>query len=166
MRKHIFIACDTKSSKKILLIIKNSQTEYLKIGYKIGLEFFLSPNGRKFISKMKRKDIFLDLKLNDIPNTCSEAVKSLKDLKNIKYLTVHINGGLDMLKAIKKASKKLTKNKSFRSNCFKSLSNSSLRKVGYSRPVKDIVNKQVKLAKLAKLDGIVCLAEINHIKNL
>ena len=168
MRKRIFIACDTKSSKKILLIIKNSQTEYLKIGYKIGLEFFLSPNGRKFISKMKRKDIFLDLKLNDIPNTCSEAVKSLKDLKNIRYLTVHITGGLDMLKAIKKASKKINKKiKVLGVTVLTSLSNSSLRKVGYSRPVKDIVNKQVKLAKLAKLDGIVCSGqEINHIKKI
>ena len=56
---------------------------------------------RVFLSKLKKKQIFLDLKLNDIPNTCAAAVHSLKDLKNISYLTVHINGGLDMLKAVK-----------------------------------------------------------------
>ena len=55
--------------------------------------------GRRYISKLKNKEIFLDLKLNDIPNTCVAAIKSLKDLKNITYLTIHINGGLDMMKA-------------------------------------------------------------------
>ena len=73
-----------------------------------------------------------------------------------------------MLKAIKKASKKINKKiKVLGVTVLTSLSNSSLRKVGYSRPVKDIVNKQVKLAKLAKLDGIVCSGqEINHIKKI
>ena len=68
-------------------------------------EFFYSKNGRKFISNLKNKEIFLDLKLNDIPNTCVASINSLKDLKNISYITVHINGGYEMLKAIKKASK-------------------------------------------------------------
>ena len=58
---------------------------------------------------LKNKEIFLDLKLNDIPHTCDAAINSLKDLKNISYLTVHINGGLEMLKAIKKNSKKINK---------------------------------------------------------
>ena len=50
-------------------IISNTKTDKVNIGYKFGLEFFYSKNGRKFISKLK-KEIFLDLKLNDIPNTC------------------------------------------------------------------------------------------------
>ena len=58
---------------------------------------------------LKMKKIFLDLKLNDIPNTCRSAVLSLKDLKNVSYLTVHINGGYEMLKTVKKTSKKINK---------------------------------------------------------
>jgi orotidine-5'-phosphate decarboxylase len=108
-KKKIFIACDTTSIKKLEKIIKQSQTNKLKISYKIGLEFFLSPSGRKFISKLKNKEIFLDLKLNDIPNTCAATIRSLSDLKNISYLTVHTNGGLDMLKIIKKTAKKVNK---------------------------------------------------------
>ena len=100
--KKIFIACDTKNIKQLKKIIKNSTSNKIKIGYKIGLEFFCSKQGRSFISSMKNKVIFLDLKLNDIPNTCVEAINSLSDLKNIEYLTVHINGGYEMLKAIKK----------------------------------------------------------------
>ena len=110
MNKNIFVACDTSDLKKVKKIIKYTQTKKLKIGYKFGLEFFYSKSGRLFLSKMnKKKTIFLDLKLNDIPNTCASAINSLKDLKNIKYLTVHINGGYEMLKAIKKSAKKINK---------------------------------------------------------
>ena len=110
MSKKIFIACDTTNLNKVKKIINYTQSTNLKICYKFGLEFFYSKSGRSFLSKMdKKQTIFLDLKLNDIPNTCVSAVNSLKDLKNIKYLTVHINGGFEMLKAIKKSAKKTNK---------------------------------------------------------
>ena len=153
----IFIACDTTNPKKLNNIINFSQTDKLKIGYKIGLEFFLSPNGRVFLSKLKKKQIFLDLKLNDIPNTCAAAIHSLKDLKNISYLTVHINGGLDMLKAVRKSSKKINKKlKILGVTVLTSFSNFTIKQIGHTKSVKDLVKKQAKLAKLAKLDGIVC----------
>ena len=153
----IFIACDTTSTKKLAQIINQSKTNKLRISYKIGLEFFLSPRGRSFIAKLKKEEIFLDLKLNDIPNTCSAAINSLKDLKNISYLTVHINGGLDMLKAIKKSSKKINKKlKIIGVTVLTSFSNSSIKKIGYTKSIQELVKKQASLAKLAKLDGVVC----------
>ena len=97
MKTKIFIACDTTNLKKLNNIIKNTQTNNLKIGYKFGLEFFYSPRGRIFISNIKKRD-FLDLKLNDIPNTCAAAINAIKDLKNINYITVHISGGQKCLK--------------------------------------------------------------------
>ena len=87
-KRKIFIACDTTNPKLLQKIINQSKTNKLKISYKIGLEFFLSPSGRNFISKIKNREIFLDLKLNDIPNTCTAALYSLKDLKNIVFLIV------------------------------------------------------------------------------
>ena len=156
-RRKIFIACDTTNLKRLNQIIKKTQTNKLRIGYKIGLEFFLSPKGRNFISKLKDKEIFLDLKLNDIPNTCEAAINSLKDLKNISYLTVHINGGLNMLKAIKKSSKKINKKlKILGVTILTSFSNSSIKKIGHTKSIKELVKKQASLAKLAKLDGVVC----------
>ena len=153
----IFIACDTTSLKRINIIINQSKTNKLIVGYKIGLQFFLSPKGRDFISKLKKEKIFLDLKLNDIPNTCSAAILSLNDLKNISYLTVHVNGGLDMLKAVKKSSKKVNKKlKILGVTVLTSFSNSSIKKIGHTKSIKDLVKKQASLAKLAKLDGIVC----------
>ena len=164
----IFIACDVSSPKKLKQIIKKTQTKKLKIGYKIGLEFFLGPKGRSTILKLKKKEIFLDLKLNDIPNTCIAAINSLKDLKNVSYLTVHINGGLEMLKAVKKASKKINKRmKILGVTILTSFSNSSIKKIGYNKSIKEIVKKQVSLAKSAKLDGIVCSGhEAKYIKKI
>jgi orotidine-5'-phosphate decarboxylase len=167
-KKKIFIACDTTSIKKLEKIIKQSQTNKLKISYKIGLEFFLSPSGRKFISKLKNKEIFLDLKLNDIPNTCAATIRSLSDLKNISYLTVHTNGGLDMLKIIKKTAKKVNKKlKILGVTILTSFSNSSIKKIGHTKSIKELVKKQAVLAKLAKLDGIVCSGyESKFLKNI
>ena len=67
IKKKIFIACDTNNIGRVKKIIKETQTKKLKIGYKFGLEFINSKNGRVFISKLKKKIIFLDIKLHDIP---------------------------------------------------------------------------------------------------
>ena len=158
MHKKVFIACDTTDLKKVQKIIKDSTTDKLNIGYKFGLEFFYSRNGRSFLSKIDvKKNIFLDLKLNDIPNTCASAVKSLKDLKNIRYLTAHINGGYKMLKAIKKSAKKVNnKLKILGVTVLTSFSDKSLKKTGHTSSIKNLVIQQARLAKSVGLDGIVC----------
>ena len=55
MSKNIFIAIDTNKISKAKKIIQETQTNKIKIGYKFGLEFILSKNGRSFISKLKKK---------------------------------------------------------------------------------------------------------------
>ena len=168
--KNIFIACDTNSIRVVNKIIKNSKikSKNYKIGYKFGLEFFYSKNGRKFIEKSKVKNIWLDVKTFDIPNTSSAVIKSLKDLKNISYITVHVSGGLQMLRAIKKATKKYNKKlKILGVTVLTSFSNFSIKKVGHTKSIKDLVRKQALLARTAKLDGIVCSAhEIKFIKKI
>jgi len=158
MNKNIFVACDTVNPKQIKKIIKDTQTKKLRIGYKLGLEFFYSRSGRSFLSKIDNdKIIFLDLKLNDIPNTCASAVNALKDLKNIKYLTAHIAGGYEMLKAIKKSARKINKKlKILGVTVLTSLSNKGLKKTGHTKSIKKLVAQQARLAKSAGLDGIVC----------
>jgi orotidine-5'-phosphate decarboxylase len=167
-KQKIFIACDSSDIKKINKIINQSKTNKLRISYKFGLEFFLSSKGRNFISKLKNEEIFLDLKLNDIPSTCIAAIKSLRDLKNISYLTVHTNGGFEMLNAIKRSAKKNSKKiKILGVTVLTSFSSSSIKKIGHTRSVKELVKKQALLAKLAKLDGIICSAhEVKFLKNI
>ena len=153
-KKNIFIACDTKKISFIRKIIKYSETKKLNIGYKFGLEFLNTKNGRLFISKIKNKIIFLDLKLNDIPNTCVSAINAIKDLK-VNYLTIHISSGLEALKMSKRVSGKI---KLVGVTTLTSLDDNSLKEIGYKKNVKNLVKHQAKLAKKAKLDAIVCSA--------
>ena len=168
MNKKVFIACDSNNVNFVKKIIKDSQNKYLDIGYKFGLEFFYSKKGRAFISKIKSKNIFLDLKLNDIPNTCMAAINSLKDLKNIRYLTVHVNGGLDMMRKIKINAKKINKKiKVIGVTVLTSFSNKSIREIGFNKSIINLVSDQAKLAKAAGLDGIVCSGhEANYIRDI
>ena len=151
-KKKVFIAIDTNEVAKAKKIIRDTQSNKIKVGYKFGLEFFYSKDGRKFLSNLKNQTIFLDLKLNDIPNTLGAAVKSLKNLK-ITYLTAHLSSGLNALRLLKKESKKI---KIAGVTTLTSLNDKDLREIGYNKNVKDLVVHQAKLAKKAKLDAIVC----------
>jgi len=163
MKNKIFIACDTNKIKVAKKIINLTKTKKLKIGYKFGLEFLNSKNGRFFVSKIKNKIIFADLKLNDIPNTCASAVKALKDL-NINYLTIHISSGLEALKAVKKIS---GKTKIVGVTTLTSLNNKNLREIGYKIKIENLVIHQAKLAKKANLDALVCSAkEVKKIRKV
>ena len=155
MKSKIFIAVDTTSISKAKKIIKNTQTSKLKIGYKFGLEFLNSKNGRKFVSKLKNQITFGDFKFSDIPNTCVSAVKAIKDL-NFNYCTMHISSGLEALKAVKKVS---GKTKIVGVSILTSLDNKALKEIGYNKDVKKLVAHQAKLAQKAKLDAIVCSAQ-------
>ena len=151
-KKKVFIAIDTNEVSKAKKIIRDTQSNKIKVGYKFGLQFFYSKDGRKFLSNLKNKTTFLDLKLNDIPNTVSEAMKSLKNLK-ISYLTVHLSSGLDALKLLKKESKNI---KIVGVTTLTSLNDKDLKEIGYNKNVNNLVVHQAKLAKKAKLDAIVC----------
>ena len=152
MKQKIFIAFDTTNINKIKNIIRESDNTELNFGYKFGLEFLNSKNGRKFLGNLKNKIIFGDYKLADIPNTCSSAIRAVKDLK-LNYLTIHISSGLKALKAAKKVS---GKTKLIGVTILTSLDNKALKEIGYNKDVKKLVLKQAKLASKAKLDGIVC----------
>ena len=162
MKKNkIFIACDTTNTNKVKEIINKSKNSDIKFGYKFGLEFINSKGGRKFILKLNNKIKFLDLKLNDIPNTCKSTLKAIKDLK-ANYLTVHISSGLEALKAVKKVS---GKTKIVGVTTLTSLNQKSLREIGYNKKLKSLVAQQAKLASKAKLDALVCSAqEIRTVK--
>ena len=164
MRKNkLFVACDSTNISKVKNIISKTQNSKIKVGYKFGLEFLNSKSGRTFLSKLKNKIIFADLKLHDIPNTCASTVKAMKDLK-IDYLTIHISSGLEALKATKKVSGKI---KLIGVTILTSLDNKALKDIGYNNDVKKLVLHQAKLAHKAKLDAIVCSAqEVKQVKKV
>ena len=165
INKSIFVACDTSNINKVKKIIKQTQKSKLKIIPKFGLQFFFSKNGRKFLENFQN-DFWLDLKINDIPQTALSAIDSLKDLKKCKYITVHANGGLEMLKVIKKKSKSINKNlKVLGVTILTSLNNKSIKEIGHTKSIKQLVLKQASLIKKSGCDGIVCSAHEAKIIN-
>ena len=160
MKKNkIFVACDTPKISKVKEIIKKTRNYKIKVGYKFGLEFLNSKNGRNFLSKLKNETTFADLKLHDIPNTCVSTIKAIKDLK-VNYLTIHISCGLVALKACKKISGNI---KLVGVSILTSLDNKTLKELGYDKKVEKVVYHQAKLASKAKLDAFVCSAKEVHI---
>ena len=156
MKKNkIFIAVDTDNISKAKKIIRETQTYKMKVGFKFGLQMLYSPRGRSFISSIKNKTTFIDVKLNDIESTMIAAIRSLKDLK-INYLTVHINSGnVKTLKRVKKAAGKI---KIAAVSVLTSHNNQIIKEIGHTKSVKKLVVHQAKLAAKANLDALVCSA--------
>lgn len=156
-RKKIFIALDTNKISEAKRIIRLSKTNNLNIGYKVGLELFYSRGGREFVSKIKNNNLFLDLKISDIESTSSAAIRSLKDLRNVKYLTVHASSGEETLRRVVKTAKQInSKLRILVVTILTSISNSSIKKIGHTRSIQDLVKKQALLAKACKAQGIIC----------
>ena len=156
MKKNkVFIACDTTKITDVNKIIKNTINNKLIIGYKFGLEFLNSKNGRNYLKKLKNKIIFGDYKISDIPNTCASTIRAIKDLK-FNYITIHINSGYEALKEAKKAAGKV---KLIGVTILTSLDNKAVEEIGFNKNVKELVLHQAKLATKAKLDAIVCSAQ-------
>ena len=160
MKKNkIFVACDTSNLNQIKKIIKETKTKKLKIIPKFGLQFFYSKNGRKFLENFN-SEFFLDIKLNDIPQTALFAMESLKDLKKLRYITAHASGGLEMLKVVTKKAKKINKKiKVLGVTILTSLNNKSLKETGHTKSVKQLVLRQAALIKKSGAAGCVCSAK-------
>lgn len=102
-RSPIILALDTNEISTAIDWIESSQ-EFIDI-YKVGLEFFLK-FGQAGIAELRKHggfEIFLDLKLHDIPHTVAGAVNSIHSV-NPKFLTVHAAGGSAMISAAVEAA--------------------------------------------------------------
>lgn len=98
-KSQIILALDYPEVESTIAMIEKT-LENISI-YKLGLEFFLS-HGKEGVKQVKESfpniEIFLDLKLHDIPNTVAGACSSVSDLKP-SFLTVHASGGMKMIEA-------------------------------------------------------------------
>ena len=106
MKKNIFVALDFSSFDKALDVANSVKND--AAGLKITNELF-SICGKDGISKLANigLEIFLDIKVHDVPNTVKKTVASIASLKTVKYLTVHTSGGYNMLKAARDAADNL-----------------------------------------------------------
>ncbi|MDG1996496.1 MAG: orotidine-5'-phosphate decarboxylase [Emcibacteraceae bacterium] len=131
-------------------------------GIKLGLEFFGAngPSGFKEIAKVNQ-NIFLDLKLHDIPNTVAKTIHSLMPLRP-KIMTIHAAGGAEMMRAAAEAATQAAKDVGCERpiivgvTILTSLDNEDLDDIGYQNKVAMQVVKLARLAKESGLDGVVC----------
>jgi len=148
----IIVAIDEISFNKASSIIDNLDST--KCMVKIGSVAFNSI-GHKVIDYAAEKgfDIFLDLKLHDIPNTVKKSIKGLTNLP-IKMITIHTSGGKDMMVAAMEAVSG-TDIKVFGVTALTSLNDDDTNKI-YQRNTSDHVNEMLDLAESAAIDGVVC----------
>ena len=105
MKKNIFVALDFNSLEKAIDVTKKIK-EYIA-GVKIGTELYAicGAHGLKKFKEELGVEVFLDLKLGpEIPNQVRKTVAAIESLKSVKYLTVHISGDYEMLKAAQEAA--------------------------------------------------------------
>ncbi len=103
MKNNIFVALDFNSLEKALDTAKKLKDHIA--GVKIGTELY-AICGTDGLKKFKELgvEIFLDLKLYDIPNQVKKTVAAIASLKNVNYLTIHTSGNYEMLKAAQEAA--------------------------------------------------------------
>lgn len=134
-------------------------------GLKLGLEFFCAngPEGVRQVARASGKEIFLDLKLHDIPNTVASAVVAVMPLRP-RYLTLHAGGGLAMLKAAREAAYEAADKvdaappKLIGVTVLTSFDAADLARVGVPGKVLDQARRLAGIAAEAGLDGLVCSA--------
>ena len=132
--------------------------------YKLGLEFFLTHGhaGYKAVTNNSDADIFLDLKLHDIPNTVAKAAAAIKDLAP-RFLTVHASGGSSMIAA---AVKEVPNIDITAVTILTSLSEDDLFDIGFANPALESAAALAKLAVHAGARAIVSSPlEISAIRN-
>lgn len=152
MRAPIILAVDTADFDTAIAWIEATKDSVSV--YKLGLEFYLN-FGSEGVSKVisdTGAEIFLDLKLHDIPHTVAGAAKAVAKLQP-KFLTVHASGGMAMVKAAADAvpSVYITA-----VTILTSLSESDLFEVGYASPALESAVALAKLAVDAGAKAIVC----------
>ena len=153
MKKNIFVALDFNSLEKALDATKKLRNQIA--GVKIGTELY-AICGTEGLKKFKEHgvEVFLDLKLHDIPNQVKKTVAAIATLKNVKYLTIHTSGNYEMLKAAQESSGEIEL-----LGVTVLTSQSNLEGVGVKNSVKDQIKLLVNLAIKANLSGVIASAQ-------
>ena len=148
----IFVALDTQDVHRGAAIARDVRG--IVAGVKLGLEFFCA-NGHEGVLRIAehQTQVFLDLKLHDIPNTVEKAVEALAPLEPA-ILTVHAAGGRAMMAAAKAAAPPRTKVVAV--TVLTSLDQADLGSIGVEGSPSEQVRRLADLACESGLDGIVC----------
>ena len=151
-----FIALDLKSNTQNISIVK--KLYHHVYGFKVGYRSFYNNRSNELISEIKRSKckLFLDLKLHDIPNTVSSAIDSLSNI-NPDFLTLHISGGKEMMKAaVNSIKKNKLKTKILGVTLLTSLDGKDSKKIYKEGSTKKLVKKFTEIANNVNIHGLIC----------
>ena len=158
----LIVAIDTDNFDKAKELI--DQLEDSVDIFKVGLEQYVATKGKTLeYLKEKGKQVFLDLKFHDIPNTMKSAVRAaVRD--NVWLMTIHVSdleGMRQCALVAKEEAAKLNIEKPIivGVTVLTSLSNEDLQDIGCNMTTEELVIKRAKLAQKAGIDGIVCSAK-------
>ena len=152
MTKSIIVAIDEQDKASFNRILDSLDPNLCMV--KIGSVSF-NALGHDIIYSAADKgfDIFLDLKLHDIPNTVKKSIEGLSTLP-IQMLTIHTSGGKEMMMAAMEAVSE-TAIKIIGVTALTSLNDTDTNKI-YQRTASDHVNAMLSLAEESNIDGVVC----------
>jgi len=127
--------------------------------FKVGMELYYAA-GNDIIRQLRDRgfDVFLDLKLHDIPNTVAGAVRSATKA-GASLLTIHASGGSAMMTAAAEAAKAPGSPRLLAVTVLTSMDAAQLAATGITASPADQVLKLAKLARQSGIDGFVCSAE-------
>ena len=162
--KQIIVALDFDSFKEASSIVKHLDPEIYRL--KIGKQLFAS-EGPKVLDEFNKQgfDLFLDLKLHDIPNTVYKALKNLLN-QDVWMTNIHLLGGEEMIQAAREA-KEHSKSKALLIGVtvLTSLDGNNIKNMGFNIQISELVKILSKSAKKNNIDGVVCSAqEVPEIK--
>lgn len=153
MTDKLILALDMDSADEALALVRLLKP-YLSL-FKIGNQLF-TREGPAFVKALRSEgvDIFLDQKWHDIPQTVAHAVTAAVAL-DVRYVTVHASGGLEMLQAAQ-AAVKGSRTEILAVTVLTSLDDGALRQIGFDRTTAEQVVRLAQLAALAGVAGLVC----------
>ena len=160
--KQAIIALDVDSLKEAERLINEIDKDLFRI--KVGKQLF-SSKGPHAVEELIAFDVFLDLKLHDIPNTVSKALENICNL-GVWMTNIHLLGGKEMIEEATSIVKKVNKNMLLVGvTILTSLDDNNLSELGFDSGSEELALKLAKLGKENGIDGVVCsIEDISGIK--
>jgi orotidine-5'-phosphate decarboxylase len=127
--------------------------------FKVGMELYYAA-GNSIVQQLRDRgfNVFLDLKLHDIPNTVAGAVRSVAEA-GASLLTIHAGGGAAMMSAAAEAASAPGSPRLLAVTVLTSMDSNELTGIGITAPPAEQVLRLARLAQASGIDGMVCSAE-------
>ena len=156
-KDHLIVALDYPSATEALRLVES--LEQTCQWFKVGMELYYAA-GNQIVEQLRNRgfNVFLDLKLHDIPNTVAAAVRSVTHA-GASLLTIHAAGGAAMMSAAADAAKAPDSPRLLAVTVLTSMDAAQLSGIGITASPADQVLRLARLAESSGISGLVCSAE-------